>query len=175
MVRYGYARCSTNETKQDINRQRRELERAGVEKQDIFWEYQSGAKDDREQLNILFEKLKPGDEIITTEVSRLTRSMKKMCDIIDEIKQKQVKLVILNSVTMDCTPGHGSDPMTIAMLQIGGVFSQLERSFASERTKSGLANARAKGKQIGRPKTARLIYRKTLCAGIHCIRKAASR
>lgn len=40
-MKYGYARCSTNETKQDINRQRRELINQGVEEENIYWEYES--------------------------------------------------------------------------------------------------------------------------------------
>lgn len=51
---------------------------------------------------------------------------------------------------MDCRDGH-ADPMTEAFLQMAGVFSQLELAMIRARVKSGMANARAKGKQIGRP------------------------
>ena len=46
-MKYGYARCSTNESKQDINRQKRELKNMGIKEDNIFFEYESGAKDDR--------------------------------------------------------------------------------------------------------------------------------
>ena len=45
MEKYGYARCSTNESKQDIDRQRRELVELGIKKENIFWEYESGTKE----------------------------------------------------------------------------------------------------------------------------------
>ena len=51
MTNYGYARCSTNESKQDIDRQKRELISMGIKEENIFWEYESGIKDDRLQLN----------------------------------------------------------------------------------------------------------------------------
>jgi len=70
---YGYARCSTNETKQDIDRQKRELKKMGVEDKNIYFEYESGAKTDRIQLNRLLSVAKDKDTIVTTEVSRLTR------------------------------------------------------------------------------------------------------
>ena len=52
-MEYGYARCSTNETKQDIDRQKRELKKMGVDEKYIFFEYEPGAKTDRVQLGRL--------------------------------------------------------------------------------------------------------------------------
>lgn len=63
---------------------------------------------------------------------------------------KKIKLVIQNSITIDCTNGE-LDPMTKAFLQIAGVFGELEHDMICSRVKSGVANARAKGKQVGRP------------------------
>ena len=72
---YGYARCSTNESRQDIDRQKRDLKAIGVqEDKHIFWEYESGTKTDRVELQKLLDMIRPGDSIATTEVSRLTRS-----------------------------------------------------------------------------------------------------
>ena len=48
---YGYARCSTDETRQDIDRQKRELKKLGVtDDKNIYWEYESGNKTDRAEL-----------------------------------------------------------------------------------------------------------------------------
>jgi DNA invertase Pin-like site-specific DNA recombinase len=148
---YGYARCSTNETKQDIDRQKRELIAAGVPKENIFSEYESGAKDDRIELNRLFCLLKADDVVITTEVSRLARSTKKLCELLDIIQRKKVCLQILGSMTLDCRPGHEADPATVAMIQVMAAFSEMERKMISSRVKSGMQNAKAKGKRIGRP------------------------
>lgn len=153
MTEYGYARCSTNESKQDIDRQKRELLAMGVKVENIFWEYESGTKDDRIQLNRLMEIVKEGDSIISLEVSRLTRSTQKLCEIIREVQYKKIKLVIAGSLTVDCSPGKEIDPLTKGMLMMWGVFAELEHDIIVQRVKSGMANAKAKGKVIGRPKT----------------------
>lgn len=147
---YGYARCSTDETKQDIDRQKRELEKQGVLNENIYWEYESGTKIDRIQLKRLLETIKEGDTIVSTEVSRITRSTKQLCDIIELAKNKKIKLILGNFV-VDCT--KELDPMTEGMLKMMGVFAELERNIISERVKSGIQNAKAKGKILGRPYT----------------------
>ena len=144
---YGYARCSTNEEKQDIMRQTRELKAAGA--QEIFLEYEHGDSAIKQQLSTLLELAQEGDTILTLEVSRLARSTKQLCEIIDKVKAKSIRLQILGSITIDCRSGK-LDPMTEAFLQMAGVFSQLELSMIRDRVKSGMENARAKGKQIGR-------------------------
>lgn len=147
---YGYCRCSTNEIKQDIDRQKRELKEMGAADNAIYWEYESGTKINRPELMKLFKTVKHGDTIVTTEVSRLTRSTKQLCDIIDDCKARGLKLIIRGSVTIDCTRGE-LDPMTEAFLQMAGVFAQLERNMTVSRIKSGINNARAKGVRLGRP------------------------
>ena len=91
---YGYARCSTNEDKQDINRQIRELVAAGADRENIYLEYASGSKVDRVEFNKILKNINAGDTIVTTEVSRLSRSTKHLCEIIDIIEQKKLKLII---------------------------------------------------------------------------------
>ena len=147
---HGYARCSTSDSKQDIDRQVRELKAAGATR--IWMEYEHGDAAVKDQQEAMLEATKPGDTIIVSEVSRLARSVRQLCAVIDCIRDKHLCLIILGSITMDCrmdTP----DPMTEAFLQIAGVFSQLELSMIRQRVKSGMANAKAKGKQIGRPAT----------------------
>lgn len=153
MADYGYARCSLSESRQDIKRQTRELITMGVKEEDIYWEYESGTKDDRVQLNRLMSVVKEGDSITSLEVSRLTRSTQKLCEIIKEVQQKKIKLIIAGSLTVDCSPGKELDPLTKGMLMMWGVFAELEHDMIVQRVKSGMRNARAKGKVIGRPKT----------------------
>ena len=149
-MNYGYARCSTNESRQDIDRQVRELKAAGAE--EIFLEYEHGDAAVKKQQQTLFDTAQEGDTIITLEVPRLARSTKQLCEIIEIINAKHLRLVIVGSITMDCRNGH-ADPMTEAFLQMAGVFSQLELAMIRARVKSGMANARAKGALIGRPRT----------------------
>ena len=147
-MNHGYARCSTNESKQDIDRQVRELKQAGAE--DIFLEYEHGDAAVKCQLSSLLEQAQEGDTIITLEVSRLARSTKQLCEIIEIIKAKHLRLVIVGSITVNCSNGE-IDPMTNAFIQMSGVFAELELRIIRERVRSGMANAKAKGAKIGRP------------------------
>lgn len=147
---YGYARCSTNESKQDINRQVRELKSAGAE--EVFLEYEHGDSLVKPQQQVMFETSREGDTIITLEVPRLARSTQQLCAIIDLVREKRLRLVIVGSITLDCRSGQ-ADPMSEAFLQMAGVFSQLELAMIRARVKSGMENARAKGAKIGRPQT----------------------
>ena len=146
---YGYARCSTNETKQEIQRQVRELKTAGAE--EIFLEYEHGDSKIKDQQREMFSQAQAEDTIITLEVSRLARSTQQLCEIIDIVREKHLRLAIVGSITLDCRNGQ-ADPMSEAFLQMAGVFSQLELAMIRARVRSGMANAAAKGVKIGRPK-----------------------
>lgn len=151
-MRYGYGRASTNEDKQDITRQIRELKAAGAD--EVIFEYEHGDAAVKKNLNMLLEMVQPGDTIITLEVSRLSRSTQQLCEIINIIKEKRLQLVIVGSITIDCRQGE-IDPMSQAFIQMSAVFAELELSMIRARVKSGMQNARAKGKRIGRPETTR--------------------
>ena len=149
---YGYSRCSTNETRQDINRQVRELKAAGAEQ--IFVEYEHGDAKVKSQQQAMFAEASAGDTIIVLEVSRLARSTQQLCEIIELVRAKHLRLVIVGSITLDCRNGQ-ADPMSEAFLQMAGVFSQLELAMIRARVRSGMENARAKGRQIGRPQVSK--------------------
>jgi DNA invertase Pin-like site-specific DNA recombinase len=120
----------------------------------VFQEFEHGDAESKKELNKLFEAAQAGDTIITLEVSRLTRSTKQLCELVERVKEKHLCLQIVGSITIDCRSGD-LDPMTAAFLQMAGVFSELELKMIRARVKSGMANARAKGKQIGRPRITR--------------------
>ena len=150
-MKYGYCRCSTDEKRQDINRQVRELKEMGVtDEKYIYKEYVSGTSKEKPELEKLKSVVNSGDTICATEPSRLTRSTKQLCDIIDFCKEKHLRLELGNFV-VDCR--KELDPMTEGMLKMMGVFSELERYMISARVKSGMKNAKAKGKKIGRAKS----------------------
>ena len=150
MKTYGYARCSTNEDKQDINRQIRELKAAGAD--EVIFEYEHGDAKVKKNLYMLLEMAASGDTIITMEVSRLSRSTQQLCEILDIVKNKHLRLVIVGSITVDCRKGK-IDPMSQAFIQMSGVFAELELSMIRDRVRSGMENAKAKGKKVGRPQT----------------------
>lgn len=144
---YGYCRCSTDESRQDIDRQRRELKKLGVKDENIYFEYVSGRKPNKIEWSKLIEKIADGDTICTTEVSRISRSTKELCEIIELAQERRIKLII-GSMEIDCS---NDDPMSKGMLMMWSVFSEMESALISQRVKSGMANAKDKGKVIGRP------------------------
>jgi len=150
MKTYGYTRCSTNEGKQDINRQIRELKAAGAD--EVVFEYEHGDAKVKKELHMLLDMAASGDTIITLEVSRLSRSTQQLCEILDIVKEKHLRLMIVGSITIDCRNGE-VDPMSKAFLEMSGVFAELELSMIRARVRSGMQNARDKGRKIGRPQT----------------------
>ena len=147
-MKYGYARCSTNETKQDIQRQVRELKGAGAE--EIFLEYEHGDSKIKNQQKAMFSQTQAGDTIITLEVPRLARSTQQLCEIIDLVREKHLHLVIVGSISLDCREGQ-ADPMSEAFLQMAGVFSQLELAMIRSRVRSGIRCFRYPGLEIETP------------------------
>ena len=110
-----------------------------------------GSKEDRKAFNKMLKQLQQGDTVVTTEVSRLTRSTKQLCDVVELAKERQIKLIIGDFV-VDCSKGE-LDPMTDGMLKMMGVFAEMERNMIKARVKSGMAHAKAQGVELGRPKT----------------------
>ena len=150
MKTYGYARCSTNEDTQDLNRQILELKAAGAD--EVVFEYEHGDAKVKKELHMLLDMAASGDTIITLEVSRLSRSTQQLCEILDIVKEKHLRLMIVGSITIDCRNGE-VDPMSKAFLEMSGVFAELELSMIRARVRSGMQNARDKGKKIVRPQT----------------------
>ena len=150
MKTWGYARCSTNEDKQDINRQIRELKAAGAE--EVVFEYEHGNAKVKKNLHMLLDMVTEGDTIITMEVSRLSRSTQQLCEIVEIIKSKKLRLIIVGSITVDCRNGQ-IDPMSQAFIQMSAVFAELELAIIRARVRSGMQNARDKGVKVGRRPT----------------------
>lgn len=97
---------------------------------------------------MLLEAAQTGDTVLTLEVSRLSRSAKQLCEIVEAIKQKHLRLI--DCITIDCRKGE-RDAISAAFLQMAGVFAELELQMIRARVKSGMANAKSKGKRVGRP------------------------
>lgn len=150
MKTWGYARCSTTEEKQDINRQIRELKAAGAD--EVVFEYEHGDAKVKQNLHMLLDSATEGDTIITLEVSRLSRSTQQLCEIVEVIKRKKLRLIIVGSITVDCRNGQ-IDPMSQAFIQMSAVFAELELAIIRARVKSGVLNAKSKGVKVGRKPT----------------------
>lgn len=148
---WGFCRCSTNETKQDVSYQINALIDKGVDPLNIRYEYISGRKDDRPTLNKLFEDMNEGDTLIVTDITRLCRSTRVLCDIVDLIIKKRFRLLV-GSIDIDCRNGS-LDPMIEGMLKVNAVFGEMEAKLKVHQIKLGLDNAVRNGKKLGRPTT----------------------
>lgn len=138
---FGYARVSTLGQKAD--RQIDALKAAGAD--EIIEEKFTGTKADRPKLNMLFDKLRTGDTIIITDLTRLSRSTKDLFVLVDKIEKKGANIKSLKDDWLDTTTPQGKFMFTI----FAGI-SQFERDLISQRTKEGLAAARARGHFGGR-------------------------
>ena len=118
----------------------------------IRWEFQHGDSKAKRELNALLDEMQAGDTLITLEVSLLSRSTQQLCEIIDIIREKHLRLIILGSITIDCRDGK-IDPMSEAFMKMAGVFSELELQMIRARVRSGVRNAQSKGVKVGRKPT----------------------
>lgn len=146
---YGYIRVSTEE--QNTNNQKKAiLEKYQVDK----WveETKSGTIDYRKRnLGELIETLSSGDFLVITELSRLGRSLTMIFNIVSQLKEKKVRCVAIKN-NFDLNPESNNDIVSSVLMFAFGLSAQIERELISERTKQGLAIARAKGKKMGRAK-----------------------
>lgn len=150
---WGYSRCSTAEFqgKQDVKYQIDALIDKGVDISNIRYEYISGRKEHRPGLDALFEEMNEGDTLIVTDITRLCRNTKVLCEIIDLIIAKRFRLIV-GTIDIDCRTG-ALDPMIEGMLKINAVFGEMEAKLKVHQIKLGLATAVKDGKKLGRPKS----------------------
>jgi DNA invertase Pin-like site-specific DNA recombinase len=139
----GYIRVSS--TKQNTARQRRALKEAGCEK--FYEEKISGINIERPELQRMMSDLQQGDTVIVHEISRLSRSVKDLLNIVDDIKMKGASLKSLNEGWLDTT---NENPMNEFLLNIFGSLAQLERGMTLQRQKEGIEIAKSQGKYRGR-------------------------
>jgi DNA invertase Pin-like site-specific DNA recombinase len=103
----------------------------------------------RRGLDTVLEQLQPGDLILVSELSRLGRSVGQIIQLVDRLMKQRVRLVaIKENIQLNGT----QDLQTKVMVTLFGLFAEIERDLIAERTKEGLAAARAKGRLPGRPK-----------------------
>ena len=155
---YLYARCSTNEERQNLLRQIKFGEAHGVKPENMFKEYISGSKDKRPELDRLLSIVKEGDTIYCSSIDRLTRSLKHFMALIEFAKEKKIKFV-LGDFEVDCR-GELSALMQGQLLMLSMV-SEIMRLMLVESVRDGLAAAKSEGRIGGQPKLTReRIYNK---------------
>lgn len=137
----GYARVSTQS--QDLEPQLRQLREAGCT--EIFEEKASGISRARPELARLLKQLRSGDTLVVARIDRLARSLSHLLTVIERIREAGGHFRSLGD------PIDTAGPSGMLVLQIMGAIAQFERSLIVERTKAGLAAAKAQGRVGGNP------------------------
>ena len=152
---YGYIRVSTEE--QNLMNQKKAISEC-YKVDEWFEEKISGTVDyTKRNLGELIEKLQPGDTLVITELSRLGRSISMIFDIISILKKRNIRCIAIKN-NFDTNPNNSNDIITSVIIFAFGLSAQIERQLISERTKQGLAVAKANGKRIGRQKGETVYY-----------------
>jgi len=138
----GYARVSTDDQRLDL--QQDALSQAGVANDNVYQEQVSGVATKRPELEHLKKALRPGDTLVVWKLDRLGRSVKELIALTEWLRERDIELVSIKD-NIDTTTAVGK--MVFHML---AAFAQFERDIISERTKAGLAAARARGHRGGR-------------------------
>ena len=141
-MKLGYARCSTLD--QNLDWQIDALTKEGCDR--IFQEKFTGTRKDCPELLRMMDMLREGDTVIICELTRLSRSVKDLFDLVEQVEKAGANIKSLKEPWLDTTTPQGRLLFTI----FSGV-SQFERELIRERTLEGLASARARGRMGGRP------------------------
>lgn len=143
MSKIAYIRVSSE--KQNTARQRKALKEAGCE---IFYEEKISGKDtDRPELQRMLIEIQQGDIVIVHEISRLSRSVKDLISIVEQIKERGASLKSLKESWLDTSDNN---PMNEFLLNIFGSLAQLERGLTLQRQREGIEIAKKEGKFKGR-------------------------
>ena len=144
----GDMRVSKADGSQTTDLQRDALLAAGVEPEALYEDKASGKTDDRLHLAACLKALRSGDTLLVWKLDRLGRDLRHLVNIVHELTERGVGLKVLTG------QGAAIDTTTASGKLVFGIFAALaefERELISERTKAGLASARARGRKGGRP------------------------
>ena len=144
---FGYARVSTIE--QNLDLQIDAFLKDGIDAKNIYADKVSSAKEDRKSLSKVLKYAREGDTIVVWKLDRLARSLIHFTNFINELNAKGIKFRSITEPFLDTTDKSSHSQFII---NIFAALAQLERDIIIERTKAGMASARARGKVFGAPK-----------------------
>jgi DNA invertase Pin-like site-specific DNA recombinase len=156
----GYARVSTGD--QDLAGQVMRLKAAGAVR--TFEDVISGRTFDRPGLKALLDYARAGDALMVVRLDRLGRSLRELLEIVEQLKERGVALVSLEE-KIDTASAAGE-----LVFHVFGAIAQFERRLIAERTRDGVAAARAEGRKPGRP----ALDREKLQAALTLVRSGLS-
>ena len=141
----GYARVSTGG--QNLKLQTDALKAVGVTKAEIFTDKVSGSTTARPGLDRCLQAVQPGDTLLVWGLDRLGRSLRHLVDLVEDLRQRGIGFKSICDGAIDTTTVSGE-----LIFNVFASPAQFERRLIQERTKAGLAVARARGRNGGRPR-----------------------
>ncbi|MEJ2411277.1 MAG: recombinase family protein [Novosphingobium sp.] len=145
----GYARVSKADGSQVIDLQRDALAKAGVDlEHHLYTDAASGKRDDRPGLDACIKALRHGDTLVVWKLDRLGRDLRHLVNLVGDLTKRGIGLKVLagEGASIDTTTANGR-----LVFAIFAGLAEFERELIVERTKAGLAAARARGRSGGRP------------------------
>lgn len=142
---FGYVRTSTTDQKSSLAEQERKLREAGAT--EVFIEERSGKSvANRPQLQAMLSKLREGDQVVSTKLDRISRSVRDFLAVLNEIQER--------GATLSCTDQHleTETPAGKLMINMLASFAEFERDMIRERVQAGVDKAKRDGKKLGRPR-----------------------
>ena len=148
-MKIGYMRVSKRDGSQCLDLQRDSLLNAGVDSERIFQDEASGRHDQRTGLLACLKALQPGNTLVVWKLDRLGRNLKHLVNTVDQLHQNGIGFKVLTGqgAEIDTTTSNGR-----LIFGIFAALAEFERDLIAERTRAGLAAARARGRRGGRPR-----------------------
>jgi DNA invertase Pin-like site-specific DNA recombinase len=145
----GYVRVSKSDGSQVLDLQKDALKETGILEDWIYEDFASGRKDDRPGLKSCLKALQPGNTLVVWKLDRLGRDIKHLIQLTEELKNKNIGLKVLAGAGSQIDTTTPSGKMFFGLF---AVLAEFERDLIIERTRAGLAAARARGRKGGRPR-----------------------
>jgi DNA invertase Pin-like site-specific DNA recombinase len=145
----GYMRLSKSDSAQVLDLQCDALFEAGVTPDRLYEDFASGRQDDRPGLMACLKTLQPGDTLVVWKLDRLGRDLKHLVSLMEDLRRREVGFKVLsgNGALIDTTTANGR-----LVFGLFTALSEYEAALIRERTRAGLASARARGRMGGRPR-----------------------
>lgn len=145
----GYMRVSKSDGSQTLDLQRDALLAAGVAADRIYEDRDSGKNDARPGLLACLKALQPGNVLVVWKLDRLGRNVKHLINTVEALRQNDIGFKVLAGAGAHIDTSTANGRLCFGMF---AVLAEFERELIVERTRAGLAAARARGRKGGRPR-----------------------